>query len=159
MPRSSSGLGRRPLTAVTRVQIPYGVQRSGSCRTALVSNEAAGVISLAASFSLCTLNPPCAPGPSVLLALQLSPRPVPLGSVPCSPRLSFFVFAREILKTDNRMCFCLAVSCVLTVAFAVARRVPRHRLAIATPQTRQNQPTPKPFPRYSKATRNSLHTV
>ena len=34
MPRSSSGLGRRPLTAVTRVQIPYGVQeenlRSGS---------------------------------------------------------------------------------------------------------------------------------
>ena len=26
MPRSSSGLGRRPLTAVTRVQIPYGVQ-------------------------------------------------------------------------------------------------------------------------------------
>ena len=25
-PRSSSGLGRRPLTAVTRVQIPYGVQ-------------------------------------------------------------------------------------------------------------------------------------
>ncbi len=27
MPRSSSGLGRRPLTPVTRVQIPYGVQR------------------------------------------------------------------------------------------------------------------------------------
>ena len=26
MPRSSSGLGRRPLTPVTRVQIPYGVQ-------------------------------------------------------------------------------------------------------------------------------------
>ena len=26
MPRSSSGLGHRPLTAVTRVQIPYGVQ-------------------------------------------------------------------------------------------------------------------------------------
>ncbi len=26
MPRSSRGLGRRPLTAVTRVQIPYGVQ-------------------------------------------------------------------------------------------------------------------------------------
>ena len=25
-PRSSSGLGRRPLTAVTRVQIPYGVR-------------------------------------------------------------------------------------------------------------------------------------
>ena len=25
MPRSSSGLGRRPLTPVTRVQIPYGV--------------------------------------------------------------------------------------------------------------------------------------
>ena len=30
MPRSSSGLGRRPLTAVTRVQIPYGVQRKTS---------------------------------------------------------------------------------------------------------------------------------
>ena len=29
-PRSSSGLGRRPLTAVTRVQIPYGVQIRGS---------------------------------------------------------------------------------------------------------------------------------
>lgn len=29
MPRSSSGLGRRPLTAVARVQIPYGVQISG----------------------------------------------------------------------------------------------------------------------------------
>lgn len=27
MPRSSSGLGRRPLTPVTRVQIPYGVQK------------------------------------------------------------------------------------------------------------------------------------
>ena len=26
LPRSSSGLGRRPLTPVTRVQIPYGVQ-------------------------------------------------------------------------------------------------------------------------------------
>ena len=30
MPRSSSGLGRRPLTAVTRVQIPYGVQVTAS---------------------------------------------------------------------------------------------------------------------------------
>ncbi len=42
MPRSSRGLGRRPLTAVTRVQIPYGVQRSGLSRTALVFNEAVG---------------------------------------------------------------------------------------------------------------------
>ena len=29
-PRSSSGLGRRPLTPVTRVQIPYGVQISNT---------------------------------------------------------------------------------------------------------------------------------
>ena len=28
-PRSSSGLGRRPLTPVTRVQIPYGVHING----------------------------------------------------------------------------------------------------------------------------------
>ena len=32
-PRSSSGLGRRPLTAVTRVQIPYGVQMAVSAST------------------------------------------------------------------------------------------------------------------------------
>ena len=30
MPRSSRGLGRRPLTAVTRVRIPYGVRRESS---------------------------------------------------------------------------------------------------------------------------------
>ncbi len=41
-PRSSSGLGRRPLTPVTRVQIPYGVHIGGftflTCRVHETTN-------------------------------------------------------------------------------------------------------------------------